>query len=56
VAITLAIDVLGSRPLAGQTEICNLQAALKVDEDVCGLQVEMDVSRVVDEGKTLADC
>jgi hypothetical protein len=44
VAITLAINVLGSRPLASQTEIRNLQAALKVDEDVCGLQVEMDVS------------
>jgi hypothetical protein len=53
VTITLAVDVLGCRPRTGQAEVGNLQSTLKVDEDVGRLEVEMDVSRVVDERQAL---
>ena len=46
--VALPIDTGGSWPLARQAEICNLQTALKVDEDVGGLEIEMDVSCSVD--------
>jgi hypothetical protein len=44
VAITFAINVLGSRPLAGQTKVGDLEATLEVDEDVGRLQIEVNVS------------
>jgi hypothetical protein len=56
VAIALAVNMLGRGPLACETEVSDLEATLKVDEDVGGLQVKVDVPRVVDEGQTLELC
>jgi hypothetical protein len=44
VAITLAIDTCRSWPLARQAKICDLETTLKVDENVGGLEVEVDVT------------
>lgn len=48
-AISLTIDVLWGRPLAGQTEVRNLESALEVDEDIRRLEVEVDVTRLMYE-------
>lgn len=53
VAIALTIDALWCRPGAGETKVGNFQRTSEVDEDVGRLQIEVDVSRVVDEGKPL---
>jgi len=49
VAITLTVDVRGRGPRAGKSEVGDLETTLKVDEDVGGLQVKVNVARVVDE-------
>lgn len=56
VTIALAIDVLRRRPRAGEAKVGNLQATLKVDQDIGGLQVEVNVARAVDEVQALWLC
>jgi hypothetical protein len=53
VAVALTIDVLGRGPRAGEAEVGDLEATLEVDEDVGWLEVEMDVSGVVDKREAL---
>jgi hypothetical protein len=54
--VTLTVDALGRWPLASQAKVSDLKTALEVDEDVGGLEVEVDVSRVVDELDALYPC
>jgi hypothetical protein len=54
--VTLTVDALGGWPLASQAEVSDLETALEVDEDVGGLEVEVDVSRVMDELNALYRC
>jgi hypothetical protein len=53
VAVTFTINTCGSWPLARQAEVRNLEPTLKVDEDVGRLEVEVNVTGIVDELDTL---
>jgi hypothetical protein len=44
VTITFAVNVLRRWPRASESEISDLEPTLEIDEDVGGLEVEMNVS------------
>ena len=46
--VTLAVDTSRSWPLAREAKVCNLQPAFKVNENVGGLEIEVNVSCFVD--------
>lgn len=46
-AIAFAIDVRRSRPRASKTEIANLKNALEINEDVGGLEIQVNEASVV---------
>lgn len=47
-AVAFAFDVVGNGELGGHAEVADLEGAAEGDEDVGGLEVEMDVIFVVD--------
>jgi hypothetical protein len=46
-AVSLAVDPLGSRPSCCQAEVTNLEITIKSDEDVGRLDIEMDKTSLV---------
>lgn len=52
-SVTLGIDALSSRPLGGQAEITNFEDTLKGNENVSGLQIEVNEPSLVNALQTL---
>lgn len=52
-AIPFSIDAFGRRPRGGKSEVADLEVAVKGDEDIGRLDVEMDEIGLVDCGETL---